>query len=209
MSTGKRIGAATAAKAMAGATMIVVVFFACVRPVAAKGPESVTISGPGIEEPLELMSDDNWVLISKLMERTGLWYATGDLPRPIDGPTGYLGPAYTLTWINGGPPGKSVEERTLIQYLYLHAENGPLIHTPRQENLDNWGQDRIGWFTAPDRLRGTLEELGVSLSDAPASGPLPAGALRAVAGLGVVIVVGIGLRRRGLATKNQLATQSA
>lgn len=208
MLTGKRIGAARAAKVLAGATMVLVLF-AFIPPVAAKGPESVTISGPGIEEPRELMTEDNWVLISKLMERTGLWYATGDLPRPIDGPTGDLGPAYTLTWINGGPPGTSVEERTMIQYLYLHAENGPLIHTPRQENLDNWGQDRIGWFTAPEALSGTLEELGVSTSESPASGSLPAGALWTVAGLGLLLVVGIGVRRRSLATKNQIATQRA
>ncbi|MFW6098041.1 MAG: hypothetical protein ACOC9Z_08185, partial [Chloroflexota bacterium] len=84
---------------------------ASVGTAAAKGPESVTIAGPSIEQPLELMDHDNWEPVRLLMEQTGLWYALGDLPTPIEEPASDLGPSYTLTWINGGPPHKSVQER--------------------------------------------------------------------------------------------------
>ena len=42
-------------------------------------------------------------------------------------PAGELGPGYTLTWINAGPPGESADQRTIRQVIYLEAENGPVI----------------------------------------------------------------------------------
>lgn len=177
-------------RVVVSAALFVLVLFGLSERAAAKGPESATISGPGIDGTLELIGEDNWVQVSKLMEQTGLWYATGDLPRPIEAPSGELGPAYTLTWVNGGPPGKSTEERTMVQVLYLHAENGPLIHTPRQDALESWGQERIGWFTAPDGLHGTLEELGVPVSEA-APGSLQGGTWWILGAAGVVAVAGL------------------
>ena len=181
-----------------GTVLLILFLFALSAAALAKGPTALTVEGPGLEQPLDIDTTENWTLLSKLMEQTGLWYATGDLPRPINAPTGDLGPGYTLTWVNGGPPGETVPDRTMIQYLYLHAEHGPLIHTPPQESLENWGQNRIGWFTAPKTLPDTLGRLGVpitSLSKAPA---LPPG--RYTAALGLLLAAGlivIGRRRRG------------
>lgn len=157
----------------AGVAFIAAVLFGFSDPVAAKGPQSVTITGPGMDRPIELMDSANSDLVVRLMEQTGLWYAAGELPLPLEHPAGDLGPAYTLAWINSGPPGKSVDERTIRQEIYLYAENGPVIHTPAQETLGGWGPDVIGWFAAPSGLRDTLAELGVPVS--------PASSLREVA----------------------------
>lgn len=153
-------------KVIVGAAFIAYVLFGFINPAFAKGPESAIITGPGIDRQIELEVIPNRELVSKLMEQTGIWYATGDLPQPIDKPAGELGPGYTLTWINSGPPGASLEERTIRQEIYLEAEIGPVIHTHVQESLQGWGSERIGWFAAPSGLRDTLAELGVPVSSA-------------------------------------------
>lgn len=140
----------------------------------AKGPESVTITGPGIDEPVDLMATVNWPIscdescptdpMVLLMEQTGLWYAAGDGPVDIEEPADELGPAYQLTWVRGGFPEESVEERTFNQFLYLEAEGGPLVHTPGQPGLSGWGGEPFGWVKASDGLAGTLKKLGAPLS---------------------------------------------
>jgi hypothetical protein len=138
------------------------VLFGSADPAGAKGPESATITGPGIDQPIELIDGTNPDLVARLMEQTVLWYGSGD---PLPGqPAGALGPGYTLTWINAGPPEKSAEERTIRQMIYLEAEGGPLIHTPPQAGLEDWGSGVIGWFAAPSGLRDTLVALGAPLS---------------------------------------------
>lgn len=153
-------------KVIVGVASIAFVLFGFIKPAVAKGPESAIITGPGIDRPIELVDFSNRDLVARLMEQTGLWYAMGDLPQPIDKPFGELGPGYTLTWINSGPPDASIDERTIRQEIYLEAENGPVIHTPDQESLQGWGPEAIGWFAAPDGLRETLAELGVPVSSA-------------------------------------------
>ena len=149
-----------------GVAFTLVILFGFFDYVAAKGPESAIITGPGIDQPIELINTTNRDLVARLMEQTGLWYATGDLPQPIDKPAGDLGPSYTLIWINSGPPGASIDERTIRQEIYLDAEGGPVIHTPNQESLRGWGPVVNGWFAAPSGLRETLAELGVPISPA-------------------------------------------
>lgn len=152
---------------LAGVAFAAAVLFGLMDSVAAKGPESAIITGPGIGRPIELIDYTLGTapdLLARLMEQTGIWYATGDLPRPIEEPAGELGPGYTLTWINSGPPDKGVDERTIRQEIYLDAEGGPLIYTPAQDSLQNWGPGRTGWFAAPSGLRDTLAGLGVPVS---------------------------------------------
>ena len=183
-------------KGLLRTTFIAIFLFAFNDHVAAKGPESATISGPGIDEPLELVDGTNRDLVVRLMEQTGLWYATGDLPRPLEAPPRKLGQAYTLTWINGGPPHKSVEERTFRQVIYLDTENGPVIHTPAQKNLEDWGPGVIGWFAAPGGLPDTLIELGVpdSVSSSPGAPAVWGARVSAIPSPGLlafVLVVGL------------------
>lgn len=139
--------------------------------VLAKGPESVTITGPGIDQPLELMKavggsgscdpDCSDSPLVRLMEQTGLWYASGDLPIPLDEPAEELGSGHTLTWVRLGAPDETLAQRTIRQIIYLEAQNGPIVHTPDQQSLKGWGAGVVGWFRAPPGLPDTLVELGL------------------------------------------------
>lgn len=130
----------------------------------AKGPESVTLTGPGIESPVELMDAVDWPVscdsscppdpMVQLMEQSGLWYATGDLPVPIEPPVGELGNQYVLTWNRGGSLGENIR-----QFIYLDAEIGPVVHTPAQKSLERWGSGVVGWFRGSNNLADTLASL--------------------------------------------------
>jgi hypothetical protein len=167
MAARSNLAARSRARIFAGTAIVAVVLLGVGDTAMAKGPESATVAGPGIDQPVELIDAANPDLVSRLMEQTGLWFGRGDLPRPIEEPLGDLGPALTLTWVNSGPPGHSVEVRTIRQLLYLYAEGGPVIHTPDQGGLAGWGPGVIGWFAAPGRLRETLGELGVPVASPP------------------------------------------
>jgi hypothetical protein len=138
----------------------------------AKGPESLTVSGPGIYHPIELDTASPGP-VRRAMEQTGLWYATGgDLPSPLEEPPSKLGPGYTLTWIRYGGPGEGVLERTIRQEIYPFAEGGLVIHTPLQEGLRGWGPGVVGWFEAPT-LHATLARLGVPIENVSPGIALP------------------------------------
>lgn len=175
-----------------------------------KGPESVTITGPGVGSPIELINPDFFHgdytdQVKDLMRQTSLWYATGGGSRLSAKPEGELGSAYTLTWINSGPPDDPVEERTIIQLLYLQAEKGPVVHNPPQEGLMDWGPGVVGWFLAPDDLADTLASLGVPLSDAGVAGPVAIGVLEHLELFGAIALAVLlliwGMRRNPVSTE--------
>ena len=142
-----------------GAVAVVVAAIALLAfagPADAKGADSVTIEGLGIDEPIELVGSDTATLV-KLMEYSGLWYATGDLPLRTNEPSRTLGPVYILSWLVG----EVENQRTIRQFLYLDAERGSVIHTPPKQGLAVWGPGVEGWFAAPDGLEDTLTSLGV------------------------------------------------
>lgn len=126
----------------------------------AKGAESVTLSGPGIDKPIELIdrsiSFDTYENNApvRLIGLIGL--GSGRFPGTT--PPEELGSAYTLTWVMG-PPGDPIELRTIYQYVYLEAAGGTLIHTPEQIGLDGWGANVAGWFEAPEELGPTIEDV--------------------------------------------------
>lgn len=163
-----------------------------------KGPESVTLTGPGIDSSVELIDAVDWQLscedscppdpMVRLMEQSGLWYATGDLPVAIDEPEGDLGPRHVLTWIRGGFDGESVEERTFHQHIYLQAEDGPVIHTPEQDGLVDWGSNVVGWFRASDDLPDTLASLRAALPGAGVAGPVAIGVPERLGLLAAILV---------------------
>ena len=136
----------------AGLVIIAISLFVLFNPVFAKGPESVTITGPGIETSINFMDNNNIDLEVKLMEETGLWYGTGT-PLTSGVIKAESSPTYTLTWVNSGPPSMTVKERTIIQHIYLDAELGPIIHTPPQDSLKNWG-GRNDWMVCILRRLG-------------------------------------------------------
>ena len=88
--------------------------------------------GPGIPGELELIDLRRRRAPGRLVELSGVWFGTGDLPVPLESePATPLGPAYTLTWLALGPPGVAATDRTIRQVVYPYAENGPIIHTQR------------------------------------------------------------------------------
>lgn len=132
--------------------------------VVAKGPESVTISGPGLDQPIELNHTTDSELMTELMKQSKFWYGIGR-PVPIDVSTSDLGQGFTVEWINMGPPDKTVEERTIRQVVYFETEYGAVVYTPEQESLSGWGYDPSGWYEASDELSGTFEALGIHIAE--------------------------------------------
>ncbi len=147
----------------------------------------------------------------RLMEQSGLWYATGDLPVAIDEPEGDLGPRHVLTWKRGDFDGESVEERTFHQYLYLQGEDGPVIHTPHQDGLVDWGSNVVGWFRASDDLPDTLASLPAALPGAGVPGPVAIGVAEHIgplAAIGAVLLVSIVENVRDIHSRKNTGSQS-
>jgi hypothetical protein len=159
------------------AVAVAAALLALADPAQAKGALSATITGPGLDGPVELLgSGADPHLVTRLLEQSGLWYDTGDLPTRLGQRPTELGPGYTLTWVRFGSPGESVEQRTMHQIIYPAARGGPVIHTPTQQGLHGWGPEVIGWFEAPPGLLETLAQLGAPIagaSDLQSSSPRP------------------------------------
>ncbi len=140
--------------------------------------------------------------MSLFMEQSGLWFGTGDLPEPIAAPSSPLGDPVVITWLNAGPPGLEVDERTIVQHLHL-VDGGVLIETPPQNALADWGQRVIGWFEAPPTFTATLAELGVDLPALAAAssdtGPNLSGAGYGAALVAALAAVALVSRRRSTA----------
>lgn len=181
-----------------GLTVTALVFGLAVMA-GAKGPASGTLSGPGIDEPIEFLDpshdfDDSTLSggPTEMLRLSGLWYGPGRSPLP--NPPTDPGPAHTLTWFVMVPSGDSIEAgeivieaRSIVQHIYLEAEEGPLIHTPDQVGLKGWGDSVKGWFEAPEGLEEAIgrivasNEAGTTASARPWL--LPAIVVAAVAGL--------------------------
>lgn len=133
-------------------------------PAWAKGIESATISGPGLDHPLDVTPPNGDG--GRLAGLTGFWDVMPGQPHPPtftkQAPPGQLGPRYTITWrLMTGP-----EETTAIrQDLYPDAAGGPLVHTPDGQRIFE-GTTAGGWYAAPFALRDVLGSLGVPVADA-------------------------------------------
>ena len=143
---------------MAAAVAAVVVLAGTAGIAAAKGPALVTLTGPGIDHPIEITPSDGEVMTS-LFRHTGLWGVAND--RLATEPTAdELGPAYTVSWTDIPALDLSEEEGTIHQYVFAHTELGLVIHTPDQNGLAGWGDRVIGWFAAPDGLQSGVARQG-------------------------------------------------
>lgn len=132
----------------------------------AKGPESLTITGPGIADHVVHAENVDREVLTTFMEQSGLWFGIGDLPRPVAEPTASLPEPVTIAWVNGGPPSLGVVERTIVQHVYLLPDGRVLIETPQQATLAGWGESVLGWFEAPASFVETAAQVGVSLESA-------------------------------------------
>lgn len=162
----KPIGAKSrVAESLVAMSIAALVLVGVAHPGAAKGPSSATLSGPGIDPPIDLIATSDSSLMHEIMEQTGLWFSP-TVPLLFEPASADLGPRYTLSWVNSGPPNLSEDERTIHQYIYAHVDLGLVIHTPEQAGLSGWGGGVTGWFDAPPGLHETMIELGIDIQGA-------------------------------------------
>lgn len=144
-------------------------------PALAKGPSSATVTGPGIDEPIELIDYGDLGQrdsVVALMRMTGVWYGNMGLEETTElSPDVELGAAYILTWVSEANPGDPNDDFTIQQTLYPHALGGPVVHTPAQPALDDESLT-LGWRNVPVAFNDTLRQLGVPIDpvDETASG---------------------------------------
>jgi hypothetical protein len=159
------MAAGACAVALAGAV-------ASAGPALAKGIQSATLSGPGLDHPMDVTPPNGDG--GRLSDLTGFWDVMPGQPRPPtfteQAPTGQLGPRYTITWrLMTGP-----DETTAIrQDLYPDAAAGPLVHTSAGQPIFD-GTTVGGWYAAPVALRDMLQEFGVPVAGATSAEPPPA-----------------------------------
>jgi hypothetical protein len=136
-------------------------------PAQAKGIQSATITGPGLDEPIDFSPPDGDG--GDLAALTAVWETMPGQPQPPafmdEAPSGQLGPQYRITWrFLTGPD----DVTAIRQDLYPYADGGPLVHTPAGQPI--FDQSTAGgWREAPVALRDRLRALGV-----PEAGDVPA-----------------------------------
>jgi hypothetical protein len=120
----------------------------------AKGPDQVTITGPSLSQPINVVPVDaaSSAQLDLIRQGSGIEAAMfAELPGEFAAarPAGDLGPQYRMTW---NVPG----DGTVAQDLYPYAAPSPAVFTPPQRLVT-----RSGWFTAPAFLKDTLHSLGL------------------------------------------------
>jgi hypothetical protein len=156
--------------------------------VAAKGPSTATIAGPGLDHALEIKGygeGGDATPLGILVEGGG-FFAQVFQPTPRlttkARPAGQLGPRYDVTYTVPGPNGDS----TLTQDLYPYAATGPLTYMTPGEKF--WGSQSTtgGWFRGSTQLKQMLVQAGL-----PSAAPVAhAGHAR---GVGIALETGAGI----------------
>ena len=174
-------------------------------PAEAKGAQSLTITGPGLDEPIEVDlagGDTPSYLVIALMDLTNPNTISSELDLSPEPPGVPLEDKYTLTWHMAHPPDADLAGFTKVQDVYLDRFWDPVLYVHPSE----YGGTEGGWTVSPSALRDTLAALGVPIegmpelatarsqppspdrSSDPAAWPVPlAAATGLVAGLGVGI----------------------
>ncbi len=155
------------------------------EPALAKGPDQVTISGPGLARPIVLGGDSEsgGDQLGQLADGTGVFDAVvigaGAVPLDPSPPAGPLGAAYRLDF---RVPNASVQPDVVRQDLYPSAPGGPVVYTPPGQSAFGV-TTRGGWRVAPAGFAALLDSIGVPRAGvtgaADVAGSAPAAAARA------------------------------
>ena len=118
----------------------------------AKGASVVTISGPGLAQPIRLDQvsgpaapnpNDLATATGALLVASGASHASVVAERPA----GRLGPRYRVTYeILTGPN----ETKSLVQFVYPFARAGFVTHTPAGQRVFD-KRTRSGWYVSTPR----------------------------------------------------------
>ena len=204
---------------MRGRTLVFIatvgfVVIAWASPAMAKGPDQVTITGPGLDKPIvvtgygEPGSGGNVGNVGELADGSGLFLVmfgsnSSDQKLLTQAPTAQLGPKFLLSY---RVPDATEGGSTVRQDLYPQAAGGPLTYTePGQAVFGTTTSG--GWYQTPPSFGRVLVHLGVSTNavgqpqpasaataqrggpPAPATPGLPVAAAVLVAVLVVVVVL--------------------
>jgi len=137
-------------------------------PADAKGAESLTITGPGLDEPLEIRlmgdgtDDTPSYLVIALLELANPYTMGNEVDLSPNRPPRPLNDRYTLTWQMAHPSDADPSAYTVIQDVYPNAMGTPVIHVRRS----TWLRSEGGWTDSSPALLDTLAALGVPLSGA-------------------------------------------
>ena len=183
----------TMSMAAGAAALALALVLALAGPAQAKGIQSATITGPGLDEPIAVAHSRRDS--GDLARLTAVWEVMPGQPQTPalmdQAPTGQLGPRYRITWrlmtdsdeTDRDPPGP----------LPLRGRWSAGPHPAGQLIFD--GSTSGGWYGAPIALRDMLGSLGVPAAvppRQPVTSPQPAGGGRVLGPLAVAVV-----RRRG------------
>jgi hypothetical protein len=146
----------------------------------AKGPESATMTGPGLDEPIVFTGGGepgSAGTLGRTAEHAGFFPAVfGQQPSPMlaHRPPGDLGPRYTIDYRLPGPNG----ETTIRQDVYPQAEGGPVTYMAPGQVFFEGERTRGGWYRAGPELEDVLAEVGLPglalpAPAAPESTPAP------------------------------------
>jgi hypothetical protein len=174
-------------------------------PAAAKGAESATLTGPGLDDGIAFTGSGepgSGTKLGRLAEASGIFRALFGHPSELAGsrPEGELGPRYTLSFSMPGPDGDADIVR---QHVYPYADGGAVTFTPAGQPFFGTERSQGGWHRGGDELRNLLVSGGLprtpegidagSPATGIALGPIWLLAAIAVAGLGAAAV----MRRQG------------
>ncbi len=105
-------------------------------PAQAKGVSGVTLTGSGEEITFEGSGEPNTnTKLSNLADSARLYQGLESDRPPTVAPFGELGLPITARWRF---PTSATETMTVVQYLYLDAQDGPIGHIPGDQEL--WGE---------------------------------------------------------------------
>ena len=132
-------------------------------PAQAKGPDSATLTGPGLKEPLVFSyGPDGLVSLGLLAQKGGFWVQAFGAPAGVDQgkvlaakPRGNLGPRYMVVY----RVPRSPETSSLVrQELYPYAAK-PVSHMAKQRL---WTRTVPGgWYQLGPRLKAALIKAGL------------------------------------------------
>jgi hypothetical protein len=173
---------------------------AVTAPASAKGPSAASLTGPGLDRMLTVNGfgeGGTGTPLGSLVQFGGFFpEAFGESPDPTTRmrPAGDLGPLYRVVYRMPEPNGAS----TIVQDVYPYAKPAPVTHMRAGQRF--WGSMRTngGWLVSDAALKLALVKAGLPKSPPVSGGGSFPWTWMGVGTIGVVLVVAVALRRRGV-----------
>ena len=179
--------------------------------VAAKGPSTASLSGPGLDRALPITGEGEagpGTPLGALVQLGGFFSGQvfEQIPDPTTStrPTGDLGPRYRVTYRLPGPNG---EGSTIVQDVYPYAKPSPVTYMAAGQRVWAGQSTHGGWFVASARVKKALVAAGLPASPpAAASGGSFAWVWLGAGLLAAAVLLAFVLRGRGVGRFRTLKT---